>query len=79
MHSSHGANPELRQAPERLHERLLHHVVGILARAQQPGSPVRAQRVPGDQHRIGIKVAVPGPGYRVRLVDGTPCSSRYSS
>jgi hypothetical protein len=32
---------------------------------------VRAQRVPGDQHPIGVKVAATGPGYRLRVVDST--------
>ena len=34
-----------------------------------------AQGVPGDQYGIGVKVAAPGPGYRLRVVDGSPHSS----
>ena len=64
--------------PERLHKRLLHHVVGLLAGAQQEGSPVCAQGVPGDQHGIGVKVAVTGPSYRLRVVDGSPLSTGHT-
>ena len=64
--------------PERLHKRLLHDVVGLLPGPQQEGSPVRAQRVPGDQHGIGVKVAVTGPGYRRRVVDGPPHSTGHT-
>jgi len=54
------------------------HVVGLLPRPQQEGSPVRAQRVPGDQHGIGVKVAGTGPGYSLRVVDSSPCSRGYT-
>jgi hypothetical protein len=63
------------EVPERLHERFLHDVVGLLPRAEQEGGPVCAQRVPGDQHGIGVKVAVAGTGYRLRVVDGSPHSN----
>src|SRR5262249_4379976 len=66
------ARPEPGQVPERLHERLLHDVVRLLPGAKQERGPVRAQRVPGDQHAVSVKVAVTGPGYRLRVVDGSP-------
>jgi hypothetical protein len=37
---------------------------------------VRGQRVPGDQHAVGVEVAAAGPGYRLRVVDGSPRSAR---
>jgi hypothetical protein len=70
--------PEPGQVPERLHERLLHDVVGFFPGAQQERSPVRAQRVPGDQHAIGVKVTVAGPGYRLRVLDDTPHSTEHT-
>ncbi len=57
--------------PERLHERLLDDVVGFLSGAQQEGGPVCAQRVPGDQHAVGVKVAAKGPGYRLCVLDSS--------
>src|SRR5215470_17128975 len=36
---------------------------------------MRAQGVPGDQHGISVKVAATGPGYRLRVVDGSPYST----
>jgi len=39
---------------------------------------VRAQRVPGDQHRKGVKVTTTGPGYRLRVVDGSPRSTEHT-
>ena len=64
--------------PERLDKRLLHDVVGLLPRSEQKGSPVRAQRVPGDQHGVGVKVAGTGPGYSLRVVDSSPRSRGYT-
>ena len=61
--------------PERLHERLLHDVVGLFPGPQEEGSPVCAQRIPGDQHGIRVKVAATGPGYRLPVVDDTPHST----
>src|SRR5262249_25406133 len=61
-----------------LHERLLHNVVGLLPGPQQEGSPVCAHRVPGDQRGIRVKVAVTGPGYRLRVVDGSPRSTGHT-
>ena len=58
--------------PERLHERLLHDVIGLLPGAEQERGAVRAQRVPGDQHAIRVKVTATGPGYRLRVLDGSP-------
>ena len=63
--------------PERLHERLLHDVVGLLPGAQQKGSPMGGQRVPGDQHGIRVNIAATGPGYRLRVVDGSPYSAEH--
>src|SRR5262249_57446985 len=71
-------HPEPGQVPEPLHERLLHDVVGLLSRAQQEGSAVCPQRVPSDQHRIRVKVAATGPGYRLRVVDGSPHSAEHT-
>jgi len=39
---------------------------------------VCAQGVPGDQHGIGVKVTVTGPGYRLRVVDGSPHSTGHT-
>ena len=64
--------------PECLHKRVLHNVVGLLPGPQQEGGPVCAQGVPGDQHGIGVKVAVTGPGYRLRVVDGSPHSTGHT-
>ncbi len=32
----------------------------------------------GDQHGIGVKVAATGPGYRLRVVDGSPHSTGHT-
>src|SRR5262249_34690298 len=68
--------PEPGQVPERLDKRLLHDVVGLLSGTKEEGGPVRAQGVPGDQHAISVKVAATGAGYRLGVVDGSPCSAR---
>jgi hypothetical protein len=39
---------------------------------------VRAQRVPGDQHAICVKVTIKSPGYRLRVVDGSPHSTEHT-
>src|SRR5215472_9579782 len=64
--------------PERLYKRLLHDVVGLLPRSEQKRSPVRAQRVPGDQSAVSVKVAAPGAGYRLGVVDCSPYSAGHT-
>jgi hypothetical protein len=64
--------------PERLHERLLHDVVGFLPGAKQESGPMCSQRVPGDQRGISIEVAATGPGYRLHVVDGSPHSTQHT-
>jgi len=31
------------------------------------------------QHAISVKVAVTGPGYRLRVVGGSPCSTQHTA
>src|SRR5215467_11050458 len=38
---------------------------------------MRPRRVPGHQHGIGVEVTATGPGYRLRVVDGTPHSAEH--
>src|SRR5439155_27182132 len=56
------------QPAERAHERLLHHVLGVVAGAEQHRGPVRGRGVPGDQGLVGVQVTGAGAVHELGIV-----------
>ena len=63
---------EVPQLVERLHERLLHHVLGVVAGPEQDRRPVCERGVPGDQRLIGVQVTGARPGHCLGVVQLAP-------